>query len=72
MMPPLFRRLSPSRSEKVDMFAACSNNVTLVNCYKNVVELGSKYSPDIHHKIDEVLEVVNNKDPPEWWVSLLD
>lgn len=71
-MTPLFKRLNPSISEKVDMFAACSNNVTLVNCYKNVVELGCRYDREIHRRIDEVLEVVNSKELPEWWVSLLD
>ncbi len=69
---PLFQRLSPAKSEKVDAFSALANNVTLTQCYKNSIELGSKYNPEIHLKIDKVLEIVESKDPPPWWVSLLD
>ena len=71
-MSPLFQRLSSTRSEKVDAFSALANNVTLTQCYKNSIELGSKYNPEIHLKIDKVLEVVDSKEPPMWWVSLLD
>lgn len=69
---PLFKKLPPNLDEKIDAFAACSNNETIVNCYKNVVELGCTYPPEVHRKIDDVLEVVNNNDPPEWWLNLLD
>lgn len=72
MTKPLFKRLSPSRSEKVDAFSALVNSLTLTQCYKNSIEIGCKYQPEIHHRIDKVVEQVENKDPPEWWVSLLD
>jgi hypothetical protein len=72
MMKPLFLRLDPSNSEKVDLFASCSNSETLVHCYKNFIEIGCKYQPEISLKIEEVLESVEARDPPEWWVTLLD
>ncbi len=72
MIPPLFQRLSPTRSEKVEAFSALTDNFTLVQCYKNWVEIGSKYQPEIHVKIDEVVERVNTQNPPPWWVILLD
>lgn len=71
-MQPLFRRLSPSRSEKVDAFSALANSVTLTQCYKNHIEIGCKYQPEIHLKIDNTVKQVEDKEPPEWWVSLLD
>jgi len=72
MKTPMFLKLNPSNSEKVDMFASCSNSETLVHCYKNIVEIGCKYPPDIIRRIEEVLETLEARDPPDWWVTLLD
>ena len=70
---PLFN-LDPLRNQRrIQRFEKiCDGNQTLINCYRNRVELGCKYTESIEKQLDVVDKLVSKYEDQPSWVSLLD
>ena len=70
---PLFRLDPLANQRKIQRFEKiCGGNVTLVNCYRNYLELGCKYNEGIQNKLIAIDRIIKKHEDPPWWVSLLD
>jgi hypothetical protein len=50
----------------------CDGNKTLINCYRNRVELGCKYAESTEKQLEVIDKLVSKYEDPPSWVSLLD
>ena len=54
---------------KFNMVCQCESTR---RCYKNKVEFGCGYIPEMEAKISQVCEVAHRDEQVPWWVAILD
>ena len=48
------------------------NNIALLKCYQNRLNLGCTYPPEIEKQLDELHEICEKELKVPWWLDMFD